>query len=311
MPDQLDPSALEWSDPPPTRVGERHKLTQPVLAFVDWLAEAGPFEHPTGGALAVMRKAAQEAGTDLAGGSIAGTMRRLEQRGLIEREIRGKRTFRIAAVAAPPVAPPAEPAPPKVQTQPPPAQEPAQEQPAPQEQEQQLPAPREPLAGTVHLALDLDPTLARLVLDLVEAGRGVRPVDRDEVQLLIAQAQNKATARSAEGMARHAERLSALEQAVDNLGAGMRGLGVALPTSNGSGHKKVRADYRALGVKDSRQRKLLDALATDGWTLTKKPNGHIAASKDGHATVELSATPSDNRTPLNDRARARQAGAAV
>ena len=289
----------------------------------------------------MLHERALEAGAYNAGRpGLNSVLQTLEKQGRIERTIRGKRCYRIAAVGV--AEPPIEP---QAQTQLSTADSAADEHTG-REERSSLDAAHDghtidvgpvvvgelepdieavvdaaldaiapyvehsPLVATVHLALDVDPTTARLVLDLVEHCRSLRPIDRAETKQLIAQAQNKATARSAEGMGRVLDRVSELESTVGSIVAGMRGLGVSTQT-NGHKARAVRPDFRALGVKDSEQRKLLTDLALDGWTLTRKSNGHISATKPEHKPIELSSSPSDHRTSQNDRHRARSLGAAV
>ena len=63
----------------------------------DYLAGAGPVEDTSGQATAILRDAVRYAGSDVGFSQLLSAM---EQRGEIAREIRGKRTYRIAALDA-------------------------------------------------------------------------------------------------------------------------------------------------------------------------------------------------------------------
>ena len=62
----------------------------------DYLVAAGPVEEASGQATAILRSAIDYGGSDVGFSQLLSAM---EQRGEIERDIRGKRTYRIAAVS--------------------------------------------------------------------------------------------------------------------------------------------------------------------------------------------------------------------
>jgi hypothetical protein len=268
--------------------------------LVAWLEQQQPALDPQGRATQVLYERAVHDGAYTAG--IAGfrdLLAKLDDEGVITRDIRGKRCYRIGPTKQ------------AVEWQAPPGYETTATC-CQLEHLDELPARRPRLTGTVHLSLDLDPATARLVLDLVEGAAGVVPVDRHDVQLMIARAIDKA----AERLGASAERLGARMAEVElQLGTTVRQLG----TSNGSsGPAEQRAvprpsvgTFKRLGVRDAKQRELLADLVVDGWEVTKANNSHVRVSKAGHKSFSVSSTPSDHRTPDNERTRARRAGANV
>ena len=299
--------------------GDTTRLQQHTKDLIAWMATRPPWEDDRGKAGIRLYEDAVAAGFTTAARSrtFAATLARLEERGVIERTVRGKRTFRIALVDPPalPEPPPEPPPEPDYIREHVPAKLPSDlgiDGPAVVDAEEVAPPP--PLVATVRLELEVDPAMARMVLDLVERGAGVRPVDRDEVGRMIERNANAATKRNAEGMSKAMDRIAALEIDVASIGGALRSLGghVSPIARDVDTARITKPDFHRLGVKDSQQRKLLTDLAIDGWTFERaNGSGHIKASKDGHKTLQLSCTPSDHRTPLNERSRARQAGAMV
>lgn len=306
-----------------------YRMSAKSKAFVEWLEQQPPVEDSSGRATAKLHGLAVAAGAYSASPlALTNLLSDLEARGLVERTLNGKRTERIAIdsvwLTARQASAEAEAAKAELRERdavevvdPVEAREVVAElaevtAPAALDD---LPPPRPALVAKVHLALDVDPATARLILDLVEGTDALRPVDRREVQLLIARAIDKATDRLAGASSRVTDRLAEVEQALAGLGSAVR----AQPTTNGTTTTTPeRVDRpnpaevgRRLGVKNSASRQLLADLAGDGWELTKSSNSHVRATKDGHQPFSVSSTPSDHRTPKNDRARARKNGANV
>jgi hypothetical protein len=236
----------------------------------------------------------------------------LERRGQVQRELRGRRCYRIGAVTAcqeltsdadiAAAAGITE----RTLRERYPADELEEQPPLVVAEEHALHDPPE----RVTITAEVDPAMARAVFDLIEHGRRTQLIDRDETVRMVERAVNRQTARSGDATMRMVHRIEELERQLAEVQSAMRHLGVAPVATNG--HKaKPRVNFRMLGVKDSAQRKLLADMAADGWQLEKGRSGHVRATKDGHKPIELSTTPSDHRTPLNDRARARAAGANV
>ena len=301
----------------------KHKALQaPTARLLTWIAQEGPWLSPSGQATALLHAAAVDAGIYSAGqGALNGVLRYLEERGELVREVRGRRCFRIAAaelsadaairvgsgqgsdadVAA--VCGISEQAVKQLAAE---LEESAPPLVIPEEHPLHMPPER------VGVTVEVDPAMARLIFDLVEHGKHTKLIDRDEIALMVERAVNRATTRSAEGMARVMARVDELERQLKEQQSAMRGLGIVLDVAKQNGHKaKPRVNFRMLGVKDSAQRKLLADLAEDGWSLEKGKSGHVHATKDGCKPIELSCTPSDHRTPMNERSRARAAGANV
>lgn len=276
--------------------------------FADWLAHQPPIVDDRGRATAKLHAIAKAAGVyEAEPTGLASILKSLEADGLVKRTINGRRCLRIEWIGPRPALPPSTepsttdsdapiPGPvPPIPVVPPPPVETVVERP--------------PLVGTVHLALDLDPAMARMVLDLVEGSNGIRPIDRPTVKAMLAEQTNRETSKRAEVMDRLLARLTSLETEVGWMATTIRTLA---PTANGTGKQRPsRINARKLGVKDEAQRKLVEDLAADGWSITRSAGGHLAARKDGCDTLTLSVTPSDHRTPANERARARHAGANI
>lgn len=170
----------------------------------------------------------------------------------------------------------------------------------------------EPHVATIRLELDVDPSLARLILDVVERGRGLRPMDRDAVHVAIGQAVDKVTRQQADGMGRVNDRIVALEVELERLRRAAGAVGIqpaAKPAPRPE--RPPKPNFRELGVKNSKQRELMTELWNDGWTFTKRPGGHIRADKPGFAPQTMPTTASDHRSILNNRAQFRAAGANV
>lgn len=177
------------------------------------------------------------------------------------------------------------------------------------------------MVGTVRLVLDLDPRMARLVLDVVERGKGVRPIDRDQVQSMIGHAADRQTKANAEAMTRLLDRLGTVERDTAQITRAIRAAGVLAPANPQPAPETTTAavqrvhvakpDFRYLGVKNSELRRLIRELAADGWAIDRRPGGHLKATKDGFADLTMPSTPSDNRSVLNSRSQARRNGANV
>jgi hypothetical protein len=299
--------------------------------LIRWIGTQPPTTDPSGRAGSMLYDRAVAAGVyDAARTGWGSMLLQLERHGHITREIRGKRTFRIVSTAYVAPTPSEEPAPPVAAPEAPPALSAV-----PEPQEERLEAPEllteeesagwdeartraahavidapPPLRGSVRLELELDPDMARLVLDLVASSSGIVPIDRATTKQLIGQALERESKRHGEGMARALARVAEVERDVEQIAVAIRQLAPgAVVKSNGA--RAPRPDFRALGVKDSQLRRLLSDLADDGWTLTKASNGHVRASKEGADPIQLPATPSDWRSALNARSQARQHGAAV
>lgn len=301
--------------------GDASHLQAHTRALVAFIAEHGPWTDDSGCAFAKLYADATAAGLPIPSeGGLRSRLTLLARRGLIERTMRGKRTYSIGAPSqngatrhtAPPELPPAPEAPPTA----PAANDDAGDAGSEDGEHATTSLPASPLVGTVRLELELDPAMARLVLDLIERGQGIRPIDRDTVQLIVDRKADQLTKRSSEGMGRVLDRLAAVEVNVTAIAGAVRQLGgqpatVTRTIDAASVAKATKPDFRVLGVKDSQQRRLLTDMALDGWTFERANNGHVKATKDGHKSLQLACTPSDKRTTLNDRARARQAGAAV
>lgn len=294
--------------------------------FLDWLARQPAFADDRGGANGKLHAAAVYAGVYNGGTSgLSSLLKSLEADELVKRDVRGKRTYLIAYTG-----------PPVIDDEP--------EAPVDTFDDSTLDATRERLAnavdpidwqrtveppnpveatvlpdadvpklvGRVRLELDLDPTMARLVLDFVERGDGVRPIDRAQARLLIAESVNRATERTAEGNTRIMDRIDQLESDLAAVSYSLR-----MVTSNSNGTRVVppraqRPNFKKLGVsRDSELRKLMEEMAADGWDLSKNGSGHIRAWKPGFEPVVLPCTPSDHRSVLNARSNARNSGAAV
>lgn len=292
------------------------RLPGATVRFLDWFATQPPVEDPTGRALGKLHAGAIYAGVYSAStNALSSLLKGLDADGLVDRTINGKRCYRIA-YAGPPRGNPVEA--PDIPVEEPPVDIPSESdldhvdpedpdtwtpEPIP------TPLPEAPaLVGRVRLELDLDPAMARMVLDFVERGDGIRPIDRGQARLLIAESVNKATERTAAGTARLMDRLTAVEADVAAIANAMRSLGAQPATSNGN-RRQTRPDFRSLGVKDSQLRVLLTDLVNDGWSLAKNNGGHVTATKPDHQPLQLPATPSDHRAVRNARSQARQLGA--
>jgi hypothetical protein len=294
----------------------RTKLQASSRVLLDWLEAQPPFEDKDGRATTRLYEAATAAGA-YSGTQIgmASILKAFDDRGLVTRDINGRRCMRIAVTNP---AAPAEVEHAEVEhadgVEVVEAHEVAEvvEQ-VTEAAERELPARRPPLVGTVHLALDLDPAMARLVLDLVEGADGVVPVSRLDVQLMISRAIDTAAERMTANAERLGERVVELER---NVGAAMRQLmtptngSTPAPTERGISRPSP-GTFKRLGVKDAKQRELLADLVVDGWAIERSNNSHVRVTKEGHKPFSVSSTPSDHRTPDNERTRARRAGANV
>jgi hypothetical protein len=323
----------------------RTKLQAKTRVLLDWLEHQPPFTDDQGRATTRAYEAAKAAGVySGAQTGFANVLANLEARELITRDINGKRCYRIATTTTRTEAGQV------IEWQAPPGYEQpstccrlatvdgvivdhehrADDELPPDIEavvdaaieavepylDRELPERRPALVATVHLSLDVDPATARLVLDLVEGSEAVVPVDRADVQRLIAYAIDKAAERMTGAADR---RLSAIEEQLGQLSAGMRSLdasSVTNGTTNGAPVERIPRPStaelgRRYGVKNSASRQLLADLVVDGWELTKANDSHVRVSKPGHKPFNISSTPGDKRTPLNDRSRARSNGANV
>ncbi len=296
----------------------RTKLGARSRVLLDWLEARPPFEDSSGRATTRLYEAALAAGVYHGQQTgLASLLKAFDDRGLITRTINGKRCSRIEVTnPATPELPPEveeEELPPDIEA----VVDAALDAVAPfmlDETEGELPPPRPALVAKVHLALDVDPATARLVLDLVEGCEALRPVDRLDVQRMIAYAIDKAAERMTGSAQRVGERVTELEGTVAALGNASRLVPAPIITGGGNGAQTGERPAvlgRRLGVKNAQQRQLLAELSADGWTLTKSSNSHVRVTKAGHQPFSLSSTPSDHRTPKNERTRARKAGANV
>ena len=113
----------------------------------------------------------------------------------------------------------------------------------------------------------------------------------------------------------HTARIDGIEQGINKFAANMGHAPPIVTGGNGTPPTPTLPlqplNMRSLGVKNSETRKLVRDLHADGWDVVPAANGHLKVRKEGFKPFDIARTPSDHRTPLNDRSRARANGAAV